>query len=236
MNIPPRQYKYCSPYLQELTQGFEIATKEYYENIKKLTNLKISSILNRRVNEQGKHPTLTGNKDELISRLFENDYVNYVNLYHPPRDAYAGALVGRIWENDLPRAINPPALLPIQDLVTLKIGSEISSNAFVACINLLNSNESSISKGFDQIYKHSKYPETRQASLIAHPTSALTQMTTDRGDLLAMGLQVHNLPYRFIIPLRLDNSLLVADFQEKRFIFYSVKVLSNTALSQKAEK
>ena len=222
--------------MQELTQGFEIVTKEYYENIKKLTNSKISGVLSRRVNEQGKHPTLTGNKDELIARLFENDYVNFVNFYHPPRDAYACALVGRIWENDLPRATNPPALLPIQDLMTLKIGIAMSSNAFVACINLLNSNESSISKGFDQIYKHSRYPETRQASLIAHPTSALTHMTTDRGDLIAMGLQVDNLPYRFIIPLRLDNSLLVADFQEKKFIFYSVKGLSSTAVSQKAEK
>lgn len=219
-----------------MTEGFEANSLGYYENVRKLTNAKIIEVLSRRVNEQGKHPTLTGSKEELVGRLFENDYVAYVNLYHPPRDAYAGSLVGRIWENDVPRGTAPPVLIQMQDLVSLKPASVLSTNAFVACISLLNSNEDAISRGFNQIYQHAKNPETRRSCLIAHPSASLHHMTSDKGDLLTMGLQVANLPHRFIIPLRLDNTLLVVNFAEKQFIFYSVKDLPNTALSQKADK
>ena len=238
LHIPPRQYKYCSPYLQELTEGYEKNTAKYYEDMKQLTNVAIAERLSRRVNEQGKHPSLLGTKDELIARLFESDYVNFVNLYHPPRDVAASAFIERVWENDLPTGISSPVLLHMQDLVTLKPGgTRMSSSAFLACINLLNRNDDLISKGYNQIYEFAKHPSTRTSSFIVHPNAAIQHMSNEQGDLVGMGLTITSLPFLLIVPMRLDNCLLVAKFSEQRFMFYSVKN-GETSLrcQEKAEK
>ena len=46
-------------------------------------------------------------------------------------------------------------------------------------------------------------------------------MSSDNGDLIAMGLSPTNLPFLFIIPLRLDNAVLAANFSKRSFFFYS---------------
>jgi hypothetical protein len=203
------------------------------------TNAAIQAMLTRRINEQGKHPSLMGTKEELIAKIFESDYVTFVNLYHPPRDSASSVFIERLWENDLPVGSLPPALVHMADLVTLKpgIGSGMTSSAFLACVNLLNKNEQLISKGYNQMYGCAKHPSTRNPSFIVHPSAALQQMTKEKGDVIAMGLTTTTLPFLLIMPMRLDGCLLAAKFSDRRFMFYSFRENDDpTRCQEKADK
>jgi hypothetical protein len=221
-----------------LTAGYELNTHKYYEDLKNLSNAAIIGMLRRRINEQGKHPSLLGSKEELIAKLFENDYVNFVNLYHPPRDTAASVFIERMWENDVPAGTPPPMLLQMEEIVSLKPGcGAMTSTTFLACINLLNKNEDLICRSYNQIYATATHPSVRRPSFIVHPSAALQHMSTEKGDLTGMGLTLASLPFLFIIPLRLDNCLLVANFSELRFMFYSVRNGDTpTRLQEKANK
>ena len=239
LKIPPRQYKYCSPHLQNLTEYFESRTAAYYAEVKTLLKETINERLVRRVDEQGKHPSLAGSKEELVAELYESDYVNFISIYHPPRDSASNIFVKRIWQNDVPAGRAPPVLLQISDLMTIQPrGSLLSSNAFIACINLINTNEQQICKGYDEYNKTTKTIRTRTPSFIAHPNASLEQMMSSKnGDLIAMGFSPTNLPFLFIVPLRLDNAVLAVHTSKRNFLFYCcAKTKDENARRDKADK
>ena len=223
LTIPPRQYKYCSKYLQELTAQYEGLTKAYYVGLSDVTNTELIAMLKRKVDAHGKHPTLTGTKEELVARLFEYGYVDFINFLHPIRDPVLSALVDSIWGDTIMPGTAPPKLVTFFDLATLRTGISPSYEAFIASIDLINRSDSNLCNGYDQVYLKSSNPSSRQKSLIVHPAAAQRCMHGANGSLIAMGIELVDLPYRVYIPLRLDNVLIVVDFNKKQFYLYNVK-------------
>jgi hypothetical protein len=235
--INPRQYKYCSPYLKELTEQYERDTKTHYEGLGRVSNPELQVILKRKVDEHGRHPTLTGNKDELISRMYGMDYVDFINFFHPIRDVESSTLVDSIWENDILPGTIPPQVVSFVDLATLKTGSSLSYETFIASVNLINSNDRQACESYDQIYLNSSESSTRQRSLIVHPAAAQQNMFGAYGSLTAMGISANNFPYVVYIPVRLDKCLIAVSFTKKMFTFYCVKTPLNPRRStEKAAK
>lgn len=111
----------------------------------------------------------------------------------------------------------------------------MTSKAFIACIDLINESDARLSKGFNELQLLGKNScMARQSCFISNPIISLEHMLKSDGDLHAMGLDHVNLPNRFIIPHRLDNSLLVADFYAKTLTYYSASF--QTDISAKSER
>ena len=210
--------------MKELTEQFESTTKGYYEQLKVFTNAQLEKRLKRHVDERGRHPTLTGNKDELIARLFEMDYVNFVNLFHPIRDFALSNIVDNIWKDSVIPETPPPRCLGFSELSTLRQGVPLAYEAFIASIILINNNDRLLCRGFNEVYAQAKTASIRQESFIVHPSAAQQNLFgTSVGSLIAMGVQIADLPHLLYIPLRLDHALIVVDFSIAQFIYYGVK-------------
>ena len=179
-------------------------------------------MLKRKTDEQGRHPTLTGNKEELIGRLYELGYVDFINFFHPIRDFQASAIIDSIWDNDILPGTLPPQLVSFNDLSTLRAGMSPSYETFIASIELINRNDRTICEGYDQIYATADLSPKRLRSLVVHATSAQRNMYAANGSLAAMGIYPACLPYMLYIPVRLDKCLIVVNFVKQEFIFYSV--------------
>ena len=179
-----------------------------------LTNHELVAILKRKVDLQGRSPTLTGNKDELIGRLYEFGYVDFINYFHPIRDLQSSALVDSIWDNEILPGTAPPALLSYTDLATLRPGISLSYDTFIACIELINRSDRIICESYNQMYDatNARSPK-RQGSLVVHAAAAQRNMYgVNGGSLVAMGICPQDLPYMLYIPIRLDKCLIVVNF------------------------
>jgi hypothetical protein len=223
--------------LQELTAQYERITKLYYEGLNRVTNLELVAILKRKVDPYGRHPTLTGNKEELVARLYENGYVDFINFFHPIRDSFLSALVDSIWDDNIIPGTLPPKLVSFADLASFRAGNSPSYEGFIACIQLINRNDQSLCHGYDEVYLKTDHPSSRHKSIVVHPAAAQRHMYGANGSLVAMGIAIGDLPYRVYIPLRLDNALIVADFSKKQFLLYNVKYPADPRrVKEKTEK
>jgi hypothetical protein len=196
----------------------------HYKGLSLLANSELVAMLKRKVDLQGRNPTLTGNKEELIGRLYEFGYVDFINYFHPIRDLQSSALVDSIWENEILPGTAPPTLLSYTDLATLRQGISLSYDTFIACIELINRSDRIVCEGYNQMYDatNARSPK-RQRSLVVHATAAQRNMYgVNGGSLVAMGICPQDLPYLLYIPIRLDKCLIVVNFTKQQFIFYSV--------------
>jgi hypothetical protein len=236
--IPPRQYKYCSPYLQQLTTTFEGVTKSYYKRYaEKMTITALHEKIKRNVDENGRHPALKGTKAELVAKIFEMDYVHYVNLYHPIKDTSDQVLIDNLWAQLIPFG-SKAVVVPFRDIMSLRPGCQMSYEAFVASVDLLNRRDALLCTAFNQHNDAGASTERRQKSYVVHPSAAGEHMCASQlqGNVYSMGVQVANLPHILYIPIRLSHCVIAANFTTKTFMFFSVRNAPKVHLEKKAQR
>ncbi len=97
--INPRLYKYQNDSAKTLVRVFQEGTLEYYKSID--TNFlvpQLQNILRRRLDAQGKHQALNGNKEALIQRISQGDFLKFANLYGGIRDRSKRDMLDAYWQ------------------------------------------------------------------------------------------------------------------------------------------
>lgn len=132
LTINPRVYKYGSPYLKDLTRSYSALTKVYYEQLNGLNIPAICSMLKRKVDGQGRHPPTNGSKTDIITRLFEYDYIGFVNLYHPIRNPEYKALIEALFGNEEFPVCTTENVVPLADIISLRPDSQMTQSTITS--------------------------------------------------------------------------------------------------------
>ena len=237
--IPPRQYKYLSEYVQQLTKTFETATVDYYrKNILQNSVEKLIAILSRRLNIQGKHDALNGNKENLISRIFTGDYEMFTKFYHPIRDKNLEALLLAYWNDasgDNSDEIKTESELKAESrrgqieytmsrALNDSAGNKIDSTTFLKLLSLLKGRESAKKKAYDEFYKTNEGSRQYRESIFLSPpfgTNFFILNDFAEADLFKFASIEDETIHRIYIPVKSDDVLIVLNVEEKEFWYFN---------------
>jgi len=80
--INPRLYKYQNESAKTLVRAFQEGTHEYHKSMDSNYLVpQLQNILRRRLDAQGKHQALNGNKEALVQRISQGDFLKFANLH-----------------------------------------------------------------------------------------------------------------------------------------------------------
>ena len=241
--IPPRQYKYLSEYVQNMTKIFQDSSEKYYrETMDSYTIDKLHGILARRLNTQGKRDPLNGTKRDLIARIFTGDYEAFANLYHPIRDKAHAEMVHTYWNDseelqedltdtnckrktyDLSRALNNTT-------------GKVHTDAFLKILSLIRVQDAEKKQAYSEYYRASesrKYGE----SIILSPLFASNFFILEDFEEARLSTFVDiedKSTFRVYIPVKSDDTLVVLNIAEKEFWYFNADIKVSTIEQAKAK-
>jgi hypothetical protein len=235
--IPPRQYQYLSEYVQHLTKSFQDATNKYYESRSHLLTIEnLQTILCRRLNTQGKHEALNGDKQALIARVFTGDYEIFTNFYHPIRDSSKRNLVRAYWLDGkpvTPQDAEELAMVAVdrqsrayelcRDLHAAEVTHKISSNTFMKILSLLRNRDALKVKAFQEFYPKEASRKYLKSIFLSPSFATNFFILNDfqEADLTTTIDLSGNSIFRVYIPVRSEDSLVVLNVIDKEFWYFN---------------
>jgi hypothetical protein len=246
--IPPRQYKYLSDYVQQMTKLFQDSSDKYYkETVESYTIEKLHVILSRRLNAQGKHEPLNGSKRDLIGRVFTGDYERFANFYHPIRNKEQEELVHAYWNDDIHSVAEPgETAIDINrksktyDMTRSLNNStgKMHSDAFLKILALIRAQDASKKKAYEEFYKSSENSRKYAESIILSPVFASNFFILNDFDEAILSSYVDiddGRICRVYIPVKSDNSLVVLNIPDKEFWYFNADREIQTLMEAKVK-
>ena len=240
--IPPRQYKYLSEYVQNMTKKFQDATDKYYrETSDSYTIEKLHKILSRRINTQGKHDPLNGTKNDLMGRLFTGDYERFSTFYHPIRDKAQEELVEAYWNDDEMNSasdsieesseINRKSIAYRLSRSLNNLEGKIHTDAFLKLLALIKARDAAKKQAYEEFYKHSDHSRKYGESIFLSPYFGSNFFVLGSFIEAILGNFVDiddNKIFRVYIPVKSENSLVVLNISEKEFWYFNADLQTTT--------
>ena len=228
--INPRIFKYQSECAQQLVKSFQTSTLAYYVRIEKSTVIpQLHAMLRRRLNAQGKHEPLNGNKEELIKRIAQGDFMKYAKMYGGIREKSKKQNLDAHWEIDPASHIDNKSQQ--HKLVRgMRDGQmeSMSEGVFIKILDLLSDRDESMRKANDSYNDCSVTKNINAAfkrSYFFHPEASLKMFVLEmfeHGSIENLRrILRNNLSYRAYFPIRSIKSLIILSVVDREFLFYN---------------
>ena len=243
--IPPRQYKYLSEYVQNLTKVFQESTNDkYYRGfLDSCTIDKLQGILARRLNTQGRHEPLNGTKRDLISRIFTGDYEAFSNLYHPIRDKEQAEMVHAYWNDSVELeevSVDVERTSKVYNLsraLNSTTGS-IHTDTFLKILALIRAQDTNKKQAYSEYYSKASESKKYGGSIILSPQFASNFFILEDFEEARLSNFVDiedSAIFRVYMPVKSDCSLVVLDISAKEFWYFNADINVSTIEAAKAK-
>jgi hypothetical protein len=239
--INPRVYKYQSENAQKIVKLFQDNTLKYYLRMEEKTSVnQLQGILRRRLNTQGKHEALNGNKEELIKRIAQGDFMRYSKIYGGVREKDKREILDFYWEESLME----PSFRIDKSSTVFKLVSSMKDQAeslneaiFIKILDLFRSRDLLQQRANDTLYDVTETKNIGNAykrSYFFEPEISTKVFVLEMSEENLM-INIHNAlidrrTQRLYFPIRSMKSLVVISIQDKEFLYYNADNKSTVSM------
>ena len=238
--INPRLYKYQSESAQKIVKLFQDNTLQYYLRMEeKVLVTQLQCILRRRLNTQGKHEALNGNKEELIKRIAQGDFMKFAKIYGGLREKEKRKMLDFYWETNLLEAESSfDKTSTIFKLVkNMQDTSESLHEAvFIKILDLFKSRDLFLQTANDSLYNVTETKNIVHAFKRSYfiPSEVSTKFFVlemfDENLIAFRDMLIDKRTMRIYFPIRSMMSLVVISVPDKEFLYYNADSKSTSQM------
>jgi hypothetical protein len=238
--INPRVYRYQTPGAQTLVKDFQDSTKCYYDLMDKIYLVPmLTNILRRRLNAQGRHEPVNGNKEALILRIAQGDLFMFTKIYGGIREeAKRKMIISHSNSQNSQSTLSNPIIYSLLNGFNQRL-EDINEITFLKLLELFRHRDDLRCKTYDNVYSVKETTIVNSLYLrniyfnpeIGAMMFALELFTSECKSMI-QGLLSDSKIMRLFFPIRSMKSLIVVSVPDKEFWYYNADISTTKPIAE----